>query len=139
MAGIKPQLVEYDAIVGLSRGGLVPAVELSHYLNIPMYIADISHPDSKGDNINQHKDIIPDVKEINLLVVDDILDSGWSVKSLIERMNINHKYSFHVAALFAKQQALGLLFKNHGVDIVYGELVEDDGPFICFPWEIAHN
>ena len=114
MAGIKPHLVEYDAIIGLSRGGLVPAVELSHHLGIPMYIADISHPDSNGDNTDQHCDIIPAIKETNLLIVDDILDSGWTIKSLIERMNIHHKYTFHIVSLFAKQQALDLLFKKHG-------------------------
>jgi hypoxanthine phosphoribosyltransferase len=26
-----------DYIVGLTRGGLVPAVMISHYLNVPMY------------------------------------------------------------------------------------------------------
>jgi adenine/guanine phosphoribosyltransferase-like PRPP-binding protein len=34
---------QYDCIIGLKRGGLIPAVYLSHKLNIPMYIADVSH------------------------------------------------------------------------------------------------
>ena len=50
------------AIYGVPRGGLVPAVYLSHRLGIPM----VSSPDRPGDT----------------LVVDDILDTGLTYRRL---------------------------------------------------------
>ena len=38
-----------DYIVGLTRGGLVPAVMLSHYLNVPMHSLGVSLRD--GDTL----------------------------------------------------------------------------------------
>ena len=35
-----------DYIVGLTRGGLIPAVMVSHYLNIPMYSLSVSLRDN---------------------------------------------------------------------------------------------
>jgi len=38
-----------DYIVGLNRGGLVPAVLLSHYLNVPMHTLDVRLRDGESD------------------------------------------------------------------------------------------
>lgn len=38
-----------DYIVGITRGGLVPAVMISHYLNVPMYSLDVSLRDNDED------------------------------------------------------------------------------------------
>ncbi len=38
-----------DYIVGLNRGGLIPAVLLSHYLNVPMYTLDVRLRDGESD------------------------------------------------------------------------------------------
>jgi hypoxanthine phosphoribosyltransferase len=59
---IKDSKKEYTSIYGISRGGLVPAVLLSHRLNIPLVEVSL---------IN-HK----------TLIVDDIADSG---KTLLSR------------------------------------------------------
>jgi hypoxanthine phosphoribosyltransferase len=37
-----------DYIVGLTRGGLVPATMLSHYLNVPMHTLHVSFRDDEG-------------------------------------------------------------------------------------------
>ena len=41
-----------DYIVGLTRGGLVPAVMLSHYLDIPMWTLNVSLRDSDNQESN---------------------------------------------------------------------------------------
>jgi uncharacterized protein len=41
-----------DYIVGIVRGGLVPAVMLSHYLNIPMHTLNVSLRDGEGGESN---------------------------------------------------------------------------------------
>ena len=37
-----------DYIVGLTRGGLIPAVMLSHYLEVPMHTLKVSLRDDEG-------------------------------------------------------------------------------------------
>ncbi len=94
-----------DYIVGLTRGGLIPAVMLSHYLNIPMYTLNVSlrdgneiesnlwmaedalGPQSKERFVEDENDIggileaASDLLEQgatykNILIVDDIIDTG---------------------------------------------------------------
>jgi len=64
-----------DYIVGLTRGGLLPAVMISHYLNIPMQSLDISLRDGGEcvSNLGMGEDAF---KGKNILVVDDINDQG---------------------------------------------------------------
>ncbi len=98
-----------DYIVGLTRGGLVPAVMISHYFNIPMHTLSVSLRDSNNgpesnlwmaedalgpqtperyiDNENDISGIMSaaaDLLEIgstykNILIVDDINDSGATI------------------------------------------------------------
>jgi len=78
-----------DYIVGITRGGLVPAVLLSQYLEVPMKSLDVSLRDG-GDTVTNcgmaedaygfnsaEKDSDPLCK--NILVVDDINDQGSTI------------------------------------------------------------
>lgn len=74
--GFKP-----DYIVGLTRGGLTPALMLSHYLKVPMHTLNVSLRD--GDetgpesNLWMAEDAFGYSKApLNILIVDDINDSG---------------------------------------------------------------
>lgn len=64
-----------DYIIGLSRGGLFPAVMISHYFNIPMQTLDISLRDGgkQVSNLDMAEDAC---NKTNILIVDDINDSG---------------------------------------------------------------
>jgi len=55
--------IKIEAIGGLPRGGLIPAVMLSHKLNIP-FISQAQLQTTTG----------------NILIVDDICDSGLTLK-----------------------------------------------------------
>lgn len=70
-----------DYIVGLTRGGLVPAVLLSQYLSVPMETLKISLRDSIETETNcwMAEDAYKGVK---ILVVDDINDSGATLNWL---------------------------------------------------------
>jgi xanthine phosphoribosyltransferase len=64
-----------DYVVGLTRGGLLPAVMVSHYLNIPMQSLDVSLRD--GGECTSNLGMAEDAFEgKNILVVDDINDQG---------------------------------------------------------------
>ena len=92
--------IEY--IFGLQRGGLIPAVMLSHKLGIPM---------------------TQDPTRQNILIVDDICDSGETFKEFFL------KYPDSTFAC--------LHFKPHtsdfNPDFSANKFFSDD--WICYPWE----
>lgn len=75
---------EYDYVVGIKRGGLIPAVCISHSLGIPMYSLDWSNRDYPTHNDVQ-KILQPSSK---ILLVDDICDTGETI------IRIKELYSF---------------------------------------------
>jgi hypoxanthine phosphoribosyltransferase len=71
-----------DFLVGIGRGGLVPAAFLSHRLDIAMLSVDISsgEPGFAGELIEKLAAKIKGGER--LLIVDDINDSGTTIASL---------------------------------------------------------
>jgi hypoxanthine phosphoribosyltransferase len=77
-----------DYIVGLTRGGLVPATMLSHYLEVPMHTLNVSFRDAEiGPESNLwmaedafgytvHDPMASGDGRKKILIVDDINDSG---------------------------------------------------------------
>lgn len=76
--------IELDYIVGIVRGGSIPAVCLSHRLNLPMRNVSWStfHPSQMKEHAFDIAEDIYDGKKI--LLVDDIVDSGKTIMELIE-------------------------------------------------------
>lgn len=73
-----------DYIVGIVRGGSIPAVCLSHQLNVPM--RNVSWSTFHSDQMKEHAfDIAEDIYEgKKILLVDDIIDSGRTTMELIK-------------------------------------------------------
>ena len=67
-----------DCIVGLTRGGLMPAQELSHLMNIPMVA--VQYSSKKGEGDKTHENELPSIKGKSILLVDDICDSGHTLR-----------------------------------------------------------
>jgi len=64
-----------DFIVGVTRGGLWPAMMLSHYLGIKMYTLDVRMRD--GDEKEHCEWLIDEATcGTNILIIDDINDTG---------------------------------------------------------------
>ena len=75
-SGFKP-----DYIVGLTRGGLVPAVIFSHKFNVPLHTLNVSLRDnhSKERRLWMIEDAL---HSKNILIVDDINDSGSTINTI---------------------------------------------------------
>jgi hypoxanthine phosphoribosyltransferase len=138
-----------DYIVGITRGGLVPAVLLSQYLEVPMKSLDVSLRDG-GDlvsNCGMSEDAYgyngkvgsPVAK--NILVVDDINDQGstiawikqdWQSSCLPndERWNFVWGYNVRFATLTNN------LASKEFVDYSVWEVnkMEEDC-WLVYPWE----
>ena len=99
---------EFDTIISIARGGLTLAHLFGEYYNIrEVYsINTIGYDDTnKLDSVKVFN--IPDlVKANNILIVDDIVDSG---DTMIEVLKVlRHQYpdvTFKVASLFYKKSA----------------------------------
>ena len=109
-------------IVGIARGGLVPAVMLSHRLNLPMETLGVSFRDNKATHHTKFKPI----DDARYLIVDDINDSGTTFKVVTDIFK-NRRLQHRSAALINKEKS------DFDVDF-YGEMFYHDD-WITFPWE----
>ena len=91
----------FDLIVGINRGGCIPAVCLSHALKIPVTMIDYS----TRDGVNIHPENVKSFffEQIanyrNVLLVDDIIDSGKSAKKLIQETGCGYNRDVTFATL----------------------------------------
>jgi len=86
-----------DSVFGLKRGGLIPAVMVSHKLNLPW--SDVMYP--------------------NTLVIDDICDTGETLKNCIGGYTAVLHHKPHTSCYTPN---------------IYAQLHEGD-EFIYYPWE----
>lgn len=121
---------QFKHIVGVSRGGLFPAVILSHLLDIPMTPVCYSSKHGNGDNRN-HENVLPTFtkQQSPLLVVDDICDSGHTLNELKQDLT-NQGIDVYTCVLFDKVR----IQRIHDPDFKWRK-VADDGPWIVFPFE----
>ena len=121
-------------VVGVARGGLIPATIISYELNVPLLSYGISSykDTNKTDELKINQFVhFNDLKSIteadpHVLVVDDICDTGDTMHYIydkIEFAGVEAKY----ATLFTKKKHRKFL--DH-----YGVVISDD-TWIEFPWE----
>ena len=86
---------EPDVIVGISRGGLIPGVMISHKLNIPFKPVHASTRD-----FPHWENYLPKSNDSKVLIVDDICDSGETFERLSKyiKENINPVSYTHLRA-----------------------------------------
>jgi hypothetical protein len=106
---IKKSKYKFENIYGLQRGGLIPAVMVSHKLEIPM---------TKGD-------IGPDT-----LIIDDICDSGETLKNFVNKYQTLYSFPFNL-------KTSALYYKPHTScfePTLYAEEWNYDD-WLVYPWE----
>lgn len=96
----------FSGVYGLPRGGLIPAVLISHKMGLPLLSAP--HP--------------------HCLIVDDICDSGESLLHYFNNSSGDEKLPYTIVTMYYKPN-------KHGVtpDFYYRE--KPDNSWIVFPWE----
>lgn len=94
---IVTELPNIDSVFGLARGGLIPAVMVSHKLDLPW------------SNV-----MLP-----NTLIIDDIADTGYTIKNIIGCYTAVLHYKPHTSC-----------FKPD----IYSHLYEGDD-WVVYPWE----
>ena len=118
-------------VLGLARGGLVPATIISYKLKVPLLSYAVStYKDTTKTNelkVVQDVNFSSLAKGSKLLVVDDICDSGDTIKFIKKQIKKVDGITAIYSTLFTKKKTKRLL--NH-----YGVVVSGD-TWIDFPWE----
>lgn len=133
-----------DYIVGIARGGAIPATLLSHFLGVPMQTLDVSLRDSgvTVSNCGMSEDAFGYNKSpMNILVVDDINDSGDTINWIINDWQSScvpnsdvWKKVWHQTVKFAT--LTNNLSSKATVDYSAWEINKFEDPvWIVFPWE----
>lgn len=133
---------EPDFIVGLTRGGTIPATMLSHFLNIPMQSLDVSlrdHP-RQISNCSLSSDLFDN--DVKILVVDDINDTGATFNWIKnDWMEICLPGSDKWPAIWRDQVKFASLVTNEASDFQVDFASEyinkhEHDVWIDFPWEV---
>lgn len=130
---IKTSAWKPDLIVGLARGGLVAAVHLSHRLGIEMISVNWPRQEDCRESCYGLGDLIAEGK--NLLFVDDITDTGLSIRSLLDHIQsgqINELDMEHVRVATLLWYQDSELFKPD----FYGQRLDrEQTSYVDFFWE----
>jgi hypoxanthine phosphoribosyltransferase len=133
-----------DYIVGITRGGLVPANLLSQYLDVKMYSLDVclrDHTDATGPESNcwMAEDALDGKK---ILIVDDINDSGATLQWIVDDWKTSCRpHSPEWQDVFGKNVRVAAMINKPSSDfkdVTYSgkTLVKGtDNAWIVFPWE----
>ena len=128
-----------DYIVGLTRGGLIPAVLLSHLLSVPMYTLKVQLRD--GDRDTETNAWMPeDVTDgKNILIVDDINDTGdtlaW-IRDDWEKSVFKGDIAYHWHKRIRVAVLVNNLASNEQIDWCAMDINKAEDPnWIVFPWE----
>ncbi|MCX8188548.1 MAG: phosphoribosyltransferase [Nitrososphaeria archaeon] len=122
--------IKFDLIVTLSRGGLVPARIMSDFLEInDVIVLDVKYYTGFGKRSD--KPIIREISQVlvnskNVLLVDDVVDSGESLKAAVEYIKGLNPKCLKVFTLHVKP--------NRVIDPdIY---VSETSAWIIYPWEL---
>lgn len=124
---IRTSKLEFDVIVGVLRGGVIPAVYLSDFLN-NHDVRAVRLKSYVGINKTAKVEIIQPlnggVKGKKVLLVDDIADTGNSLKAALE----------HVREKGAKQVKIACLHYKPWSKVKPDYYVEETQKWVIYPW-----
>lgn len=125
--------VKPDLILGIGRGGLVPAVFAAYHLNIPLTNMSIKsydkHKQTYHAEILQHPVVDHHIHN-NILVIDDVNDTGFTfeyVKHYLCHMLGMPENNLKFLSVIGKRHSM---FKSEVCEYV------DNDKWVVFPWDV---
>jgi xanthine phosphoribosyltransferase len=129
-----------DYVVGLTRGGLNPALKISHYLNIPMETLKVSLRD--GEDCETNCWMAEDAYEgKRILIVDDINDTGATLNWIKnDWQGSTFKHDLKWDGIWNDTVRFAVIVDNEAstFEVNYiGESINkaEDPQWVTFPWE----
>ncbi|MBS3815026.1 MAG: phosphoribosyltransferase [Hadesarchaea archaeon] len=118
-----------DVVIGVARGGLIPAVRLSHLLNdLLMRVIHVKYYEDV-DTPTEEPEIWSDVGELEgkVLLVDDVADTGSTLEVVLNHLEDKVEDELRVATLVWKPKS----------SVKPDYYVYKTSDWIVFPWEEA--
>ena len=111
-------------VVGLLRGSFVFIADLTREINIPvevdfMTVSSYGNSMSSSHNVRILSDLNTDIKNVDVLLVEDIVDTGHTLYQVIKLLNGRKPNSLEVCCLLNKssRREVNLDVKWRGFDI----------------------
>ena len=111
-------------VVGLLRGSFVFIADLTREINIPvevdfMTVSSYGNSMSSSHNVRILSDLNTDIKNVDVLLVEDIVDTGHTLYQVIKLLNGRKPHSLEVCCLLNKssRREVDLDVKWRGFDI----------------------
>lgn len=127
---IKERAVAFDIIIGIARGGWVPARILSGILgNDEVDTVRVRFYEAVGKTSKEPLIVHPtqiDISGKNILLVDDIADTGKSLIATIKHLQVRNAKNIFVVTLVKKPQ-------SKFTPDLFARETED---WVIFPWEV---
>lgn len=132
ISNLKQQITsdDYDFVLGIARGGLIPAVELSHFLKKPLLVLNWQTRDGNPPTTIP-TDIYLAVKGSKILIVDDICDSGETLHQIFQAGIGQHLCGVDIAVIHYNEAETLFVPDFYSVKI---NKVENP-VWIVYPWE----
>lgn len=134
MISKRVEFLGIDRIIGLSRGGLVPATILANNLHVrEVYSIGVASYDKNNTpgNINTYQRLPMNASGFsrgeNVLIVDDISDKGETFKHVYGTTEMQHECMLYTASIFIKPNT------KHIPDFYHSQVPEKQ--WVVFPWE----
>lgn len=130
---VKEDEFEPDIIVGVSRGGWPPARIMSDLMdnpnlaNVKVEFYEDIYQTTEEPRITQS--ISVPVRGKNILIVDDIADTGKSLKLVREKLLEDEASEVRIATLYLKPWSI----------TVPDFYVKTTNAWVCFPWELYES
>jgi len=119
-----------DTIIGIARGGLIPAVRISHLLNdLLMRVIHVKYYEDVNETREEPEIFWSDVQEFEgkVLVVDDIADTGTTLEVVLDHLKDKVEGELKVATLAYKPSS----------KIEPDYYIYETEKWVVFPWEEA--
>jgi hypoxanthine phosphoribosyltransferase len=130
---IEERAVPFDVIIGISRGGWVPARLLSDILgNDDVDTVRVKFYKSVGQTAKRPEILLStqiDIEGKDVLLVDDIADTGESLIATVEHLKEKNVKNIFVATLVKKPQS----------KLTPDLFVRETPDWVIFPWEISET
>ena len=123
-----------DYVVGITRGGLVPAMLISQYLDVPMQTLKVSLRGAEQDCESNFWMAEDADRGCRILIVDDINDSGDTLNWIREDWGQSARWgdNVRVAVLYDNESSAS----QHTPDYSAQDINKAQDPqWIVFPWE----
>lgn len=102
--------LEKFILVCILRGGVVFMVDLARHITVPhamdfMAISSYGAGNRESNGIVRiNMDLTTDIRGWHVLVVEDIIDSGYTLKSVLDLLSTRNPASLHVCTLLDKAE-----------------------------------